>query len=81
MIINPDRKIVNENGQSVQTMFLWMDAVSKLDVFIGTGTPESVVVADQGRFYMDDAGVAGSILYIKRDSDVGGDRSQGWILV
>jgi hypothetical protein len=30
---------------------------------------------------MADDGVAGSILYIKRDTDIGGDNKQGWILV
>jgi hypothetical protein len=30
---------------------------------------------------MDDAGTAGAILYIKRDTDIAGDKTQGWILV
>lgn len=47
----------------------------------GTGSPEGVVSAPVGRFYIDTNGLAGSVLYVKRDSDVGGDASQGWILV
>jgi len=81
MIVSPGRKIVDENGVSSQQMFLWMDAVTDTDILIGTGSPEGVVTAEQRRLYMDDAGTAGAILYIKRDADVSGDKSQGWILV
>lgn len=51
------------------------------DPLTGTGSPEGVVSARQFRFYIDATGVSGSILYVKRDPDVGGDRSQGWIAV
>ena len=50
-------------------------------MIIGTGSPEGVVVAIQGSIYMDDAGLTGAILYVKRDSDILGDSSEGWILV
>lgn len=53
----------------------------ELGLFVGTGSPEGVVEAQQGAEYMDDTGTAGNIKYIKRDADIGGDRTQGWILV
>ena len=52
-----------------------------LSILTGEGTPEGNVVAEQTRLYMDTLGTAGNILYIKRDPDIAGDRSQGWILV
>lgn len=59
----------------------WFELVTQLDILTGTGSPEGVIEAKQKRLYMDESGTAGSILYIKRDADIGGDRSQGWILV
>ena len=53
----------------------------ELDIREGSGSPESVIEAKPRTLYMDTAGTAGSILYIKRDADISGDRKQGWILV
>jgi len=65
-----------------QTMRLFISQVVENSLIIGTGSPEGVVEANQGREYMDDAGTAGNIKYIKRDaSDGAGDLSIGWILV
>jgi hypothetical protein len=47
----------------------------------GVGSPEGVVSAMPLRQYMDTAGITGSILYVKRDESIGGDRTLGWILV
>jgi hypothetical protein len=56
--------------------------VQERGLIIGTGSPEGVVEAEQGQVYMDDAGTAGNIVYIKRDPyDGSGDKSNGWILV
>lgn len=56
--------------------------VQERGLIIGTGSPEGVVEAEQGVEYMDAAGTAGNIKYIKRDADDGaGDKSKGWILV
>jgi hypothetical protein len=48
---------------------------------IGTGSPEGVVEARQYQLYINSAGTAGSIEYRKMLSQIGGDRTQGWILV
>lgn len=53
----------------------------ELDILEGTGSPEGVVEAKPRRQYMNTAGTAGSILYIKKLADISGDRTQGWILV
>jgi len=73
--------LVNEKGYLNPIPYNWMLEVSNLGILQGSGSPEGVVVALPTRLYMDIAGASGSILYIKRDTDVGGDRSQGWILV
>lgn len=78
---NRSAKIVNENGQMIDPFASFIDNVTKLGVIVGTGSPEAVVEAEIGQLYMNDAGTAGSILFIKRDDSIGGDFSQGWILV
>jgi hypothetical protein len=49
-------------------------------LIVGTGSPEGVVDALPTKRYMDDAGVANTIWYIKRDADIAGDTTKGWIL-
>ena len=73
--------IVNEKGEMYDRFRLFTLMVSQLGVDVGTGSPEGVVTAEVASLYMDDAGAAGSILYIKRDDNVAGDKSQGWVLI
>ena len=73
---------ITEKGVMTQVMRVFTTQVTESGLLIGTGSPEGVVKANQGREYMDDAGTAGVIKYIKRDPDDGlGDTSKGWILV
>lgn len=82
-ITPPDanRSILNDDGTMEQSFRSWTYNVTRLSLIIGTGSPEGVVSALQGSQYMDDAGTAGAIKYIKRDDNIGGDTSQGWVLV
>lgn len=83
MIIPPNQgqPITDLTGRMGQVFRTWTQQVSQLSVLTGTGSPEGVVNAPQTTFYMDDAGTAGAILYIKRDTQIAGDPTQGWILV
>ncbi|PHS61786.1 MAG: hypothetical protein COB09_17110 [Thalassobium sp.] len=80
-IAQPDRKIVDDNGQSVIRFTTWLDQVTRLQIAEGSGSPEGVLVAEQTKLYMDTSGTAGNILYIKKLSEISGDKTQGWILV
>ena len=75
------RPIVDEKGEMSQEMRTWTQVITNQALIIGTGSPETVVEAGQGSFYMSDTGTSGSILYIKRDDNITGDRTKGWILV
>lgn len=79
--INPTNPVVDKNGLMTQQMSIFTLLLSRLGIIIGTGSPEGVVEGIQSQLYMDDSGSAGSILYIKRDKSIGGDTTQGWILV
>lgn len=82
MITQPDRQLpITRDGIPNEVFFNWMLNVTNMAVLSGIGSPEGVVQARSTRFYMDTTGVSGAILYIKRDDDVAGDRSQGWVLV
>jgi len=76
-----DRPIIEDDGSQSAQMRQWTLAITNQSLIIGTGSPESVVEAPQGASYMNDAGISGTMLYIKKSNDIGGDKSQGWILV
>jgi len=78
--LNPSLYVTDENRMT-QVFRTWADAVTQLDMLSGSGSPDGVVEALPRRMYMDTAGTAGAILYIKRDADVGGNRKLGWVLV
>lgn len=74
-------KVVDSQGRATQELSLFFEAVSKLPVLIGTGLPENVIEASQGSLYLNESGAPGSVLYVKRLENIGGDRSQGWTAV
>lgn len=75
------RPIVDSNGEMSQEMRTWTQVITGQALIVGTGSPETVIEASQGAEYMDDTGTASNIKYIKRDDNVAGDRTKGWILV
>ena len=79
--LSPVYPVINSGGQMSQQMRSWAQAVTQLQIVSGIGSPEGVVKASPKQVYMDESGTSGSILYIKRDDNIGGDTSQGWILI
>ena len=77
----PTKAIVDQNGKMQNDFAIFALQVAKLEPFLGTGSPEGVLSANQGQFYIDTNGASGSVLYVKRDTDIGGDATKGWILV
>ena len=82
-IPNPDAStpIVDENGVMTDAFQRLINQLIRLDLIVGTGSPETVIPATVGRLYMDDSGSSGSLLYQKKLADIGGDDTQGWIAV
>ncbi len=79
--ISFDRPIVESTGSmTLQTRSFFRQLIDRA-LIIGSGSPEGVVEAEIGSSYMDDTGTAGNIMYLKRDDNIAGDKSQGWILV
>ena len=72
--------IVDDSGRQTQEFNDWINGVDRSLIIVGAGSPEGVVTATIVQEYMDSAGTAGAIKYIKRDADIAGDLSKGWIL-
>ena len=79
--LNLTLPVVDNRGVMVRRFYLWTQNVTRIAPIVGTGSPEGVVEAIETQLFMDNTGTAGNILYIKRDNDIGGDKTQGWILV
>lgn len=79
--VNPTVTVVDKTGRPTRQLQNFLFEVAETSIITGDGTPEGSVEAGQARLYMDTSGTTGAILYIKKDADVGGDRSLGWILV
>lgn len=80
-ITPPQNNLVRADGTMTEASRIWANEVTNLQIIIGSGTPEGNIEAPTKRLYMDTSGTAGSILYIKRDAEIAGDTSKGWILV
>lgn len=77
---NPAFEIVNEDGMMHDQFRRWTREANNAITIIGTGSPEGVVEAEQAQQYMDESGTTNTMMYRKRDADIAGDRSKGWIL-
>ncbi len=86
-IIPPDsnRPVILEDASMHELFREWTrfvsEEVNNRSLLFGTGSPDGVVEAVKGREYMDEAGTASTIKYIKKSDDVAGDKTLGWILV
>ena len=81
-ILDRSFPIVNPGtGVTEEAFNVWVKQVTSSGIFIGDGSPEGLVEAQQGSFYMDESGSAGSILYIKQQASVTKDRTKGWVAI
>jgi len=79
--IDPSFPIIQENKLPVDFFRLWILQVTEGGLLIGSGSPETVIEAQQGKCYMDEDGSTGNVFYIKQKADIAGDRTQGWKLI
>lgn len=71
--------VVNAQGKPEQNLQIFSDDCAKLPPIVGAGSPEGVVTAQIGRFYLAQGNYPG--LYIKKLDSISGDASQGWMAV
>lgn len=68
--------IVDDMGRPTQEMNLFSEAVARLEPILGEGSPEGVIEARAGRFYIDQN--SAPRLWLKVFDALTGDRKQGW---
>lgn len=79
--LNSSQPIVMPDGTMEQPFREYTITVSNNLPIVGTGTPEGNIEAPQFSLYIDSTGTTGSIEYRKMQTEIGGDRKKGWILV
>lgn len=81
-IPTPDARIaITESGVMTDAFQRWVSDMTRLDLIVGTGSPEGVIEANVGREYLDDTGAAGAVKFIKQLPDIAGDRTMGWVAI
>lgn len=84
MIIALERFIswVDSDSRPTQRTAEYIEEMTRLvnlnTPIVGTGSPEGVVTAKITQMYMDDAGTASAIMYIKQTGD---GTDTGWVLI
>jgi hypothetical protein len=79
--LNAANAITEENLTMTQAFRRFMLQVDNNLPILGTGSPEGVVEAPQFSLYIDSLGTTGTIEYRKMQTDIAGNRKQGWVLV
>ena len=77
----PATRPITNGGILTQEARSYFRVITERALVIGEGSPEGLVEAEKGTTYMDELGTTGSILYIKKQDEIGGDRANGWLLV
>lgn len=78
---SPARPLVDERGIMSEQTRLWAQSITDAQRIIGSGSPDGIVEANQGVFYIDEDAALGSVLYVKQRDNVAGDRKFGWVLI
>lgn len=79
--VTPTQSLVDAQGKARPQFRTFLLNVANSATIVGSGIPEGSLVAKQGILYVDIAGAAGAILYVKQLQDVGGDTSKGWVAI
>lgn len=80
-LLNASKPIAEDNLTMEQDFRTWTNTVTRALPIFGEGTPEGNVEALQFTLYIDKNGTTGTTQYRKMQTDIAGDRKQGWILM
>ena len=73
--------IVGEDRTMEQPFRVFTQQVAQAVVIVGEGNPEGSLKAVQYSLYVDETTPTVPVHYRKMLADIGGDRTQGWIVV
>ena len=80
-LLNSSNPITLDNFTMSDEFRTWTLLVSNSLPIVGEGSPEGVVNAPQFSLYLNSLGITGTIQYRKMLTNIGGDKSQGWVLM
>lgn len=80
-LIDYSMPLVTESGHASASFQRVLNRITNDLALYGSGSPEGVVEAFQYSRYFDYDASAGSNMYFKKYASVGGDATQGWVLV
>lgn len=66
---------VTDNGAADRNFRALDDRITRLNIFVGTGSPETVVAATVGALFLRTDGGASTTLYVKES----GTGNTGWV--
>jgi len=79
MTYNHSLPIVTENKAASDAFRLWMARTDLGTPITGAGSPEGLVEARQFQLYINTTGATGTLLYVKLQPDIAGNKKQGWV--
>jgi len=81
MTFNASQPFVDSDGRLTQRARTALATIESWIPIVGSGSPEGVVEAQQYRVFIRSDGTTGTLMYVKKSADIGGDKSQGWVAV
>ena len=79
--LNPTQAISDADGMMTSQMRYFAQEIFNQSIIVGSGSPDGIYSANQGREYMDENGALGAVKYIKQKAAIGGDSKLGWVVI
>lgn len=79
--LNAAQPIVYGDGTMQAPFRDQMNVLNNNVPIVGEGVPEGAIYAPLYSLYIDKLGAAGAIQYRKMQSEIGGDKTKGWLAV
>ena len=80
-LLQAAQAIVRTDGTMEEPFRYWAQLITQLQPIVDTGSPEGVFEAAQYTLYIDETDPLNPVQYRKMLTDIGGDRTQGWVQV
>lgn len=69
---------IDEQGNMESSFRAFTQKIALRAMIIGSGNPEGLIQGEQGAMFLDSDASVGDVLYVKRLSDISGDKTKGW---
>lgn len=80
-VLNVAFPVVDDAGLMTEPFRKYMATLGYALPIVGAGTPEAAVEANQFSIYINSTGTTGTLMYVKKLTDIGNDKTKGWVAV